>query len=245
MQKLADAAELGQPYLSLVVPVYNEEQNVQPLVEEVRRVLQGHSYELILVDDGSPDETVLRIPRHPEVRIIRLLQNSGQSTAMFAGMHAARGQVVAFMDGDMQNDPADLPLLLAELEKGADLACGYRKNRRDTFFRRFQSRIANFIRSRLVKDGVRDTGCSLKAMRKECREALPLFDGMHRFIPALIKGMGYRIVELPVNHRPRERGVSKYTIWNRGLRATRDMFAVRWLLSRQRKVRSEEVSAEV
>lgn len=223
--------------LSVVVPLYNEEENVGHLVEEICQALSGRNFELVLVDDGSEDRTVVKIPRRPEIRVLEFSRNTGQSAAMFAGIHAATGGIVVTMDGDLQNDPADIPRLLEELEKGFDLICGYRAKRKDTFFRRLQSRIANFIRSRFTGDGVRDTGCSLKAMRLACREALIPFKGMHRFMPALIKGMGYRVGEIPVNHRPRIAGKSKYGFGNRAFRATRDMFGVKWLLSRQFQIR--------
>lgn len=223
--------------ISLVIPLYNEEDNVVNLVEEVCNVLQGKDFEIVLVNDGSTDGTQARIPQRPDVRVIEFAQNAGQSAAMYAGVHAARGRSIALMDGDLQNDPADLPRLLAELANGFDLVCGYRAKRKDTVFRRMQSRVANFVRRRFTGDGIRDTGCSLKAMRRECREALVPFRGMHRFIPALIKGMGYKITELPVNHRPRVAGVSKYGFGNRAWRATMDMFGVKWLLSRQFKIR--------
>ncbi len=223
--------------LSLVIPLYNEEDNVVNLVTEVCGVLAGRNYEVLLVDDGSTDATLARIPQRPEVRVIPLARNAGQSAAMYAGIYLAQGHIIALMDGDLQNDPADLPRLLAKLEQGFDLVCGYRAKRKDTTFKRVQSRIANFVRSRFTGDGVRDTGCSLKAMRRECREALVPFRGMHRFIPALIKGLGYRITEVPVNHRARVAGVSKYGFGNRALQATRDMFGVKWLLSRQFQIR--------
>ena len=225
-------APSAAPALSVVVPLYNEEENVAALTAEIADALRGIDFELILVDDGSTDGTVAAIPRQPFVRVLEFTANRGQSAAMHAGIHAARGKVIALLDGDLQNDPADIPRLLAELEKGVDLVCGYRARRRDTAFRRLQSRVANWIRSRFTGDGVRDTGCTLKAMRRECRDALVLFRGMHRFIPALIKGAGYRLAEVPVNHRPRVHGVSKYGFGNRAFRATRDMFGVRWLLSR-------------
>jgi hypothetical protein len=144
------------------------------------------------------------------------------------------------IDGDLQNDPADIPRLLAEISRGADLVCGYRARRRDTMVKRLTSRIANLVRSRYTKDGVRDTGCTLKAMRRECVAALVPFKGMHRFIPALIKGAGFQIVEVPVNHRPRKFGESKYGLGDRALRATIDMFGVRWLLSRQFRYKIRE-----
>jgi glycosyltransferase involved in cell wall biosynthesis len=221
------------PALSIVIPLYNEEENVAALTDEVARAIPHANWELIFVDDGSSDQTVANIPRLPFVRILEFTGNRGQSAAMHAGIHAARGQLIALLDGDLQNDPADIPKLIAEIEKGFDLVCGYRAKRRDSAFRRLQSRIANWVRSRFTGDGVRDTGCSLKVMRRECRDALILFRGMHRFIPALIKGAGFRLTEIPVNHRPRLHGVSKYGFGNRAIRATRDMFGVRWLLSRQ------------
>jgi glycosyltransferase involved in cell wall biosynthesis len=165
--------------------------------------------------------------------VLRFAKNAGQSAAMYAGLHAAKGATAVLLDGDLQNDPADIPKLLAEIERGADLVCGYRAVRKDTTVKRLTSRIANFVRSRFTKDGVRDTGCTLKAMRRECAEALVPFKGMHRFIPALVKGAGYSLVEVPVNHRPRKYGLSKYGLGNRAVRATVDMFGVRWLLSRQ------------
>jgi glycosyltransferase involved in cell wall biosynthesis len=223
--------------LSVVVPLYNEQDNIAQLQREVATALQGIDYELVLVDDCSSDQTLSRIERAPNVRVIEFSKNTGQSAAMYAGIMAAKGDAIALLDGDLQNDPADIPTMLAELEKGADLVCGYRAKRKDTNFKRLQSRIANAVRSRFTRDGVRDTGCTLKVMRRECREALVPFYGMHRFIPALVKGMGYRLVELPVNHRPRVAGVSKYGFGNRAWKATCDMFAVRWLLSRQVQIR--------
>jgi glycosyltransferase involved in cell wall biosynthesis len=163
---------------------------------------------------------------------------------MYAGLHAARGATAVLIDGDLQNDPADIPKLLAELERGADLAVGYRAHRKDTVVKRITSRVANFVRSRFTKDGVRDTGCTLKAMRRECVSALVPFKGMHRFIPALIKGAGYRLVEVPVNHRARQFGVSKYGLGNRAVRATVDMFGVRWLLSRQLNYRVRDSAGQ-
>ena len=224
---------MNEPAVSVVVPVFNEEENIPNLQSELSAALSGLDYEIIFVDDGSSDATAARIAPDARVRLIRFEKNAGQSAAMFAGLHAARGAVAVLIDGDLQNDPADIPRLLAEIERGADLVCGYRAQRKDTLVKRLTSRIANFVRSRFTKDGVRDTGCTLKAMRRECIDTLVPFKGMHRFIPALIKGAGYRLVEIPVNHRPRKFGQSKYGLGNRAVRATVDMFGVRWLLSRQ------------
>jgi dolichol-phosphate mannosyltransferase len=221
------------PALSVVVPLYNEEANVPILQKELRVALSGRDYEIIFVDDGSVDRTAERIETAPNIRLIRFEKNSGQSAAIYAGLTAARGGTLVIIDGDLQNDPADIPKMLAEIARGADLVCGYRVKRRDTPVKRATSRIANAVRSRYTKDGVRDTGCTLKAMRRECVSTLLPFKGMHRFIPALVKAAGYRLVEVPVNHRPRRFGQSKYGLGNRALRATIDMFGVRWLLSRR------------
>jgi glycosyltransferase involved in cell wall biosynthesis len=228
------------PAVSVVVPLFNEEENVPILQRELAAALIGLDYEIVFVDDGSKDATVARIIADPRVRILQFQKNAGQSAAMYAGLHAVHGATVVLLDGDLQNDPADIPRLLGEIESGADLVCGYRARRKDTVVKRLTSRIANFVRSRFTKDGVRDTGCSLKAMRRECVQTLVPFKGMHRFIPALVKGAGYKLVEVPVNHRPRKFGVSKYGLGNRAVRATIDMFGVRWLLSRQLNYKTRE-----
>jgi dolichol-phosphate mannosyltransferase len=215
------------------VPLFNEEENMPILQSELRTALSGLNHEIVFVDDGSVDRTVEQIQTAPNIRVIRFEENTGQSAALYAGLRVARGAIVILIDGDLQNDPADIPRLLAEIARGADLVCGYRRKRKDTRLKRLTSRIANAVRSRFTRDGVRDTGCTLKAMRRECVSALIPFKGMHRFIPALIRGAGYRLVEIPVNHRPRRFGQSKYGLGNRAIRATIDMFGVRWLLSRR------------
>lgn len=223
----------NSPLVSVVVPLFNEEANMPILQSELRAALDDLDHEIIFVDDGSIDRTVERIENAANVRALRFAKNAGQSAAIYAGLQAARGATAVLIDGDLQNDPADIPKLLAEISRGADLVCGYRVQRKDTLVKRLTSRVANFVRSRFTKDGVRDTGCTLKAMRRECIGALVPFKGMHRFIPALIKAAGYRLVEIPVNHRPRRFGRTKYGLGNRALRATIDMFGVRWLLSRR------------
>jgi len=220
------------PAVSVVVPVFNEEENVSILQSELRAALSGLDYEIVFVDDGSTDRSAEKIEIAPNIRILRFERNTGQSAALYAGIRAARGETIVMIDGDLQNDPADIPRLLEQIAQGADLACGYRAKRKDTITKRMTSRIANFVRSRFTKDYVRDTGCTLKAMRRECADALIPFKGMHRFIPALIRGAGHRLVEIPVNHRPRRFGRTKYGFGSRALRATVDMFGVRWLLSR-------------
>jgi dolichol-phosphate mannosyltransferase len=226
-------AMTNSPRVSVVVPLFNEEASMPILQSELRAALGDLDHEIIFVDDGSIDRTVERIENAPNVRVVQFARNAGQSAAIYAGLQAACGATAVLIDGDLQNDPADIPKLLAEISRGADLVCGYRAQRKDTLIKRLTSRVANFVRSRFTKDGVRDTGCTLKAMRRECIGALIPFKGMHRFIPALIKAAGYRLVEIPVNHRPRRFGRSKYGLGNRALRATIDMFGVRWLLSRR------------
>ena len=229
--------------VSVVVPLYNEEESIAMLQQELADALSGLDYEIIFVDDGSRDQSVARIAADPRSRVLRFEKNAGQSAAIFAGLQAVRSQVAVLIDGDLQNDPADIPRLLAEISRGADLVCGYRAQRKDTLLKRMTSRVANFVRSRFTRDGVRDTGCTLKAMRRECIGALVPFKGMHRFIPALLKGAGYRLVEVPVNHRPRRFGQSKYGLGNRAFRATIDMFGVRWLLSRRLNYKLRDESA--
>jgi len=223
----------NSPAVSVIVPLFNEEENMSILQSELKAALDGIDHEMIFVDDGSIDRTLEQIETAPNVRVIRFEKNTGQSAAIYAGLQAAHGAITVLIDGDLQNDPTDIPRLLAEIDRGADLVCGYRARRKDTLLKRLTSRIANFVRSRFTKDYVRDTGCTLKAMRRDCVSALLPFKGMHRFIPALVKGAGYRLVEIPVNHRPRRFGQSKYGLGNRALRATIDMFGVRWLLSRR------------
>src|SRR5947207_15583313 len=200
--------QLSSPAVSVIVPLFNEEDSIGILQSELCAALKNFTYEIIFVDDGSTDHTVERIESGTNLRVIRFEKNAGQSAAIYAGLKEARGATVVLIDGDLQNDPADIPKLLAEISHGADLVCGYRTQRRDTLVKRLTSWIANAVRSRFTKDGVRDTGCRLKAMRLESVDALGRFKGMHRFIPAVIKGAGSRGGELPVHHRPRRCGRS-------------------------------------
>jgi dolichol-phosphate mannosyltransferase len=216
--------------LSIIIPFYNEDENVQPLLREIQAACPGA--EIIAVDDGSSDATLARIKAMPGITALALPVNLGQSAALYAGLHHAQGQVCVMLDGDGQNDPADIPALVAALA-GADFACGYRRTRQDTWNRRVASRLANNIRRFFLKDQVRDTGCSLKAMRRDHVGYLIPFNGLHRYIPALLLNAGLKLVEVPVNHRPRTAGVSKYTIGGRALRGLRDIFGVSWLMARQ------------
>ena len=220
------------PRVSVVVPLYNEEENVAALVEELAAIRpQVPGLEAILVDDGSTDGTWQEICREAEqfpwVRGIRTGRNRGQSAALLLGLAEAKGEIIVTMDGDLQNNPADLPLLLERLAE-CDVVCGYRVRRRDTWSRRLASRLANAIRSRLTGDGIRDIGCTLKAFRAECAKDLPPLDGVHRFMPCYFRLHGRRILEVPVDHRPRRHGASKYTNLKRLPRALRDLMGFLW-----------------
>jgi dolichol-phosphate mannosyltransferase len=225
------------PEISLVIPVFNEEENLPVLASEIQGVLKGigRPYEVLFVDDGSTDSSpgVLQelARRDPAVRIVRQRRNAGQTAALGAGFRFARGAVVVTLDADLQNDPADIPRLLALIE-GFDVVSGVRVNRQDSWVRKVSSRIANGVRNRLTHDSVTDVGCTLRACRAEYLRDIPLFTGMHRFLPTLLKMAGARTTEIPVNHRPRLHGQAKYTIGNRLWRALADLFAVRWMQKR-------------
>jgi dolichol-phosphate mannosyltransferase len=200
----------------------------------------------VAVDDGSTDGSGealvgLRV-RHPALRVVRFAKNAGQSAAFAAGFRAARGAVLVTMDADLQNDPADVPGLLDALERrGVEAAVGWRKDRRDTGWKLVQSRIANGVRNRLNHETIRDTGCSLKAFRRDAVQDLPWFTGMHRFLPTLVKMRGGRVVEVPVHHRPRRFGATKYGMWNRVFRALADALAVRWMQHRALRYEIREI----
>ncbi len=223
--------------ISVVIPVYNEEENVEPLVGEIAAALSalGKSYEVVLVDDGSKDGTFAKLKalrtNFPMLKVIRLKRNFGQTAAMAAGLAGAQGAVVILMDGDAQNDPADIPAMLAKLDEGYDLVAGWRFNRQDPFInRRLPSMIANRLISFTTHVKLHDYGCTLKAMRGEVAKDLRLYGEMHRFIPAIAYERGARIAEMKVNHRPRLRGISKYGI-TRTLRVVLDLLTVKFLSS--------------
>jgi glycosyltransferase involved in cell wall biosynthesis len=235
----------GPVDLSLVIPVYNERESLPVLVEEIERALGGGRYEIVAVDDGSTDGSldVLKALKrdHPQLHIVAFAANAGQTAAFAAGFAAAGGRVIVTLDADLQNDPADIPGLVTELDRsGAAAVVGYRVDRRDTGWKRLQSRIANGIRNRLNRETIRDTGCSLKAFRAEALRSLPLFSGMHRFLPTLVRMHGGRVTEVPVHHRPRRFGVTKYGMWNRAVRALADALAVRWMQRRSLRYRVRE-----
>jgi dolichol-phosphate mannosyltransferase len=225
-----------QPDLSVVFPVFNEEENIPILLDEIAAALRGTpwSYEMVAVDDGSVDRSlqVLRESRakHPNLRVLTFEKNSGQTAALDAGWRAARGRSIVSLDADLQNDPADIPKMMRKLEESrADMVIGVRVNRQDTWAKKMQSRIGNGVRNWITRDQITDTGCSLKLVRREAVERVRLFTGMHRFLPTLVRMQGYQVVEMPVNHRARKFGVSKYGAMNRATRGLADCLAVRWM----------------
>ena len=237
----------ASPDLSLVIPVYNERENLPPLLAEIAGALggSGRSYEVVAVDDGSTDGSLDTLKalkgEHPQLHIVAFERNAGQTAAFAAGFRAARGRVVVTLDADLQNDPADVPRVVEALERtGATAVAGYRAARHDSKWKLVQSRIANGVRNWLNGETIRDTGCSLKAFRADAVRALPLFSGMHRFLPTLIKMHGGTVTEVPVGHRPRRFGVTKYGMWNRVFRSLADAFAVRWMQRRALNYRVRE-----
>lgn len=218
------------PTLSIVIPFYNEEGCAQQVLQEVRAAQP--EAEIVAVDDGSTDGTAEILRAAPGVRVVALGKNCGQSAALYAGLRAASGDVIAMMDGDGQNDPADIGKLVASLEH-ADVAYGVRAKRRDSKARVLAGRWANAIRRAVLGDHATDTGCTLKVIRREHTDLLVPFNGLHRYLPAFFARSGLRAAEIPVNHRPRRAGVSKYTLGGRALRGIYDLVGVRWLLSRR------------
>ena len=227
-----------------MVPVFNEADNLAKLVTEVDLALTnlGQEWELVLVDDGSNDETPQRLLDlcAGNIRSIRIERNSGQSTALLVGFRASRFDIVATMDGDGQNDPADIASLLDQLQV-ADMVCGIRQRRQDNPWRRLVSRVANRVRSRLTGDGVSDTGCSLKVMTGAVVDHMLFFQGAHRFMPALAQLEGYRVTEVPVSHRPRAAGSTKYGNWQRLKATVPDLLGFLWLKSRYSEYSAWEV----
>ncbi len=214
--------------LSVIVPVYNEEENVQELHREIKEVCEreNYIYEIIFVDDGSSDRTAELVTRLDPVVLIKLRKNFGQTAGFDAGIKHAQYPYLVTMDGDRQNDPADIPNLIQHLEKNnLDVVSGWRKNRKDSFFKNFVSRGANFLRKILINDGIHDSGCSLKIYRKECFNGISLYGEMHRFIPAILKIKGFKVGEIVVNHRARTAGVTKYN-WRRTIKGLIDMISV-------------------
>ena len=245
----------GEPRVSVVAPVHNEAQNVDRLIEEIHAALESAcEFEVVFVDDASSDATSERLrvlgERFPRLRLLRHRTRCGQSSALATGVRHAHGRLIATLDGDGQNDPADLPALLAawtrESARGPAplLLAGWRATRRDTWLRRVSSRVANGVRSRLLGDATPDTGCGLKVFERDAFLSLPFFDHMHRFLPALFIRQGGRVVSVPVRHRPRVAGVSHYGVWNRLWVGIVDLAGVAWLRRRMVLVAADEVTPE-
>jgi dolichol-phosphate mannosyltransferase len=228
--------------ISIVIPVCNEAENVGPLAQEIATALAGRDFEILFVDDGSTDDTASAVMAArasvPQVRLLRHSFRSGQSAAVTTGVRFARAEWVGTLDGDGQNDPADLPKLLAarldSRNAGVALIQGHRITRKDTGFRKLQSRIANGVRSRMLGDGTPDTGCGIKLLHRPTYLELPKFDHMHRFLPALFQRAGARVISVPVHHRPRARGTSKYGMLDRLWVGIVDIFGVMWLRRRHK-----------
>jgi len=239
------------PAVSIILPVFNEEACIAGVLDELCGVLDarlGRPYEVLAVDDGSADRTpeLLRAAagRHPVIRILRLTPNAGQSAAFCAGFQAARGDIVVTLDADGQNDPADIPAVVARLGDDCDCCCGFRAHRMDKASRRWASRLANGIRNRALGEDIVDTGCSVKAFKVHLVRSLQPWDGLHRFFASFVAMQGGRIVQVPVNHRTRAAGSSKYTNWRRLKKTVRDLRGVCWLKSRTRRfaVAEEDVA---
>jgi len=231
------------PAISVIVPVRNEAENIAPLVAEVAVALAGRAFEVIYVNDGSTDDTAAELTRlkaqHPWLRQVRHASSCGQSAALRTGMAAARAPVIVTLDGDGQNDPAFLPRLVDALEQGAPrtgLIAGQRVGRKATAFKKLQSRFANTVRGAILRDGTRDSGCGLKAFPRDLGLALPYFDGLHRFLPALIRREGRDVDYVDVVDRPRQHGVSNYGFWDRLWIGILDLFGVWWLIRRKKRV---------
>lgn len=230
----------ASPEISVVVPLYNESGNLQPLLQEIHAALQGsaRSYEVLFIDDGSSDDTwrliVALSEQDPRLRGVRHAGNAGQSAALWSGLIASRGSILATLDGDLQNDPAEFPRMLQELES-CDMVCGMRVKRQDSWLRRVSSWVARWARRAALGSDFQDTGCALRVFRRQVLDSTFPFNGLHRFLPILVAGGGYRVREIPVNHRPRHAGVSKYGVWNRALRGLVDLFGVGWFLRRRLK----------
>ena len=237
------------PELSVVVPVHNERDNVVPLLSEIAAALRGRAeFEIVYVDDASKDDTLAVLAaakaEFPELRVLRHLSQSGQSTALRTGIKAARGAWIATLDGDGQNDPADIPKLLAlraESAPAIKLFAGWRVERKDTGSKRWASKFANAIRSRLLHDATPDTGCGIKLFERAAFLDLPYFDHMHRYLPALMQRAGWQVRSVPVNHRPRGSGVSNYNNLNRALVGVADLRGVAWLIRRSKRTGVEEL----
>ncbi|MBM4065917.1 MAG: glycosyltransferase family 2 protein [Planctomycetes bacterium] len=224
------------PDISIIIPLYNEVDNIEPLGRSIINAMQGRNHEVVFVDDGSTDGSTQKLrewcAQHTNFRAVHFKKNAGQTAAMDAGFRHAAGEYVVSMDADMQNDPADIPKLIEKLST-FDMVCGWRQKRNDPWIKRISSKVANYIRNKLSREDIRDTGCSLKAYRRNCLDHIKLYNGMHRFLPTLFKMEGFAVTEIVVNHYPRKFGKSKYGISNRAFRAFVDLLVVRWMKKRK------------
>jgi glycosyltransferase involved in cell wall biosynthesis len=233
----SSAACPENPEISVIVPVFNEEESLPILIPKLVEVLNllNTSYQMIFVDDGSSDGSrrILRemFSQYPSLRILCFKENRGLSTALLVGMREARGKKIVTLDSDLQNDPADIPRLLEYLDR-YDMATGWRQKREDSWLKKISSKIGNGVRNWLSSENIRDSACTLRAFKRECIQEIPTFNGMHRFLSTLVKMQGYKIIEVPVFHHPRQFGKSKYNIRNRMVRSFIDLLAVRWMKRR-------------
>ncbi len=229
---------------SIIIPVYNEEDNISILYQRIKKVMDklNKPYEIIWVNDGSIDNSLNILKKLKEKdkvnRVISFKRNHGQTAAMDAGFRNAKGEIFITLDADLQNDPEDIPKMLKLLDE-YDMVAGWRYKRQDNFIRRLSSKIANWIRNKLTYDNIADTGCSLKVYKRECLENIKLFEGLHRFLPTLIKNEGFKVTQMKVKHHPRKYGKSKYGVMNRAFKALKDLFAVRWMIQRSLRYKKD------
>jgi glycosyltransferase involved in cell wall biosynthesis len=233
--------------LSLVIPAYNEQETIKALLQRISEVFKDTScrFEVIIVDDGSADKTLPLLKsaqkEHPWLRVLTFDRNHGQTAAMSAGFRAAQGHVIATLDADLQNDPAEVPRLMGMLGDDVDAVVGWRQKRQDPWLRKVSTKIANGIRNWLSSETIHDSACSLKVYKRCCLERLTLYEGMHRFMPTLVKMQGYHVIEVPISHHPRYAGQAKYGVWNRVFKAFFDLLAVRWMKKRWLHYKYEEI----
>ncbi len=243
--------EASDVYISIVAAAYNEEDNLNQLLDEINKAMTelGKPWEVIIANDCSSDstETVLKLlmNRYPQLRVLRMKKRFGQTAALDAAIRNSRGRFISIIDADLQNDPQDIPQMLKLIEDDeCDMVNGWRTKRNDPWIRLVSTKIANGVRNWLTNEKIHDSACGLRVFRRECFEKIKFYNGMHRFLSTLIRMEGYRVKEIPVNHRPRIAGEAKYGVWNRLFRALRDTFAVRWMQSRLILWETEELKRD-
>lgn len=242
---------MNDVYLSVIAAAYNERDNLPTLIKEIAEALSylDKPWEILIIDDASTDDSLEVLNKlmgeYPQLRVLKHIKNAGQSAGWDSGFRAARGQLYATLDADLQNNPTGIPILLKAVEADeCDLANGWRKERNDPWIRLVSTRIANGFRNKLTNESIHDSACGLKVFKRECVERMPRFNGMHRFMPTLVKMKGYRVKEIPVHHRPRIAGEAKYGVGNRLFRGLRDCFAIRWMQARNICQKFEEVKQD-